>query len=41
MPARAIWSLVYPYGEHNYVAKAEFIYGDLYGNHYRNFSTIP
>lgn len=38
---RAIWSLNYPYGESDYVAKAEFIYGNLYGNDYRSFSTIP
>jgi hypothetical protein len=38
---RAIWSLDYPYGANDYIMKAEFSYGDLYGNDYRSFSTIP
>lgn len=38
---RAIWNLTHRYGASDYILKAEFIYGDLYGYQYRDFSTIP
>lgn len=36
---RAAWHLAYRYGSSDYVMKAEFSYGDLYGYDYREFST--